>query len=210
MSAPPIRVLLADDHPALRVGLRVLLDREPDIDVVAEAADGAELLSRMREGEPHVVVLDCQLPGTSGVAIAAMLHESAPPVRVLALSAYDDDRYLAGMAKAGARGYLLKSEAPGQIVAAVRAVNRGEELWTADQRARIERWRAEVERVRASLTASELEVLQYIADGLSNKEIASALSITVRTTDFHASNIFRKLGVISRVEAALWAAEHLS
>jgi DNA-binding NarL/FixJ family response regulator len=205
----PIRVLLADDHPALRFGLRVLLDRAPDITVVGEADQGDAALALSAELHPDVVVLDCQLPGVDGVTVAARLSREEKPPRVVALSAYDDDRYLAGMAEAGALAYLLKNEAPGQIVAAVRAAMRGESLWTPEQRARIARWREEVARVRDSLTEREREVLRLVADGLSNKEIAQALTITVRTTDFHVSNILRKLDAISRVEAAVWAKEHL-
>ncbi len=207
--ADPIRVLLADDHPALRFGLRVLLDREPDIVVVGEADDGAQALSLVESCGPAVAVLDCQLPGVDGVAVAQALQQRATPVRVVALSAYDDDRYLAGMAGAGALAYLLKNEAPGQIAAAVRSAASGQSQWTANQQARIVRWKAEVARVRDSLTEREREVLRLITTGLSNKEIAQALTITVRTSDFHVSNILRKLDVISRVEAAVWAKEHL-
>lgn len=203
-----IRVLLADDHPALRMGLRVLLDRAPDIEVVGEADDGAAALAMTTTCRPDVAVLDCQLPDVDGVAVAAELRQRDAPVRVLALSAYDDDRYLAGMLAAGAAGYLLKSEAPGRIVAAVRAVMTGE-LWTPAQRARARRWREEVARVREGLTPRELEVLGLLAQGLSNKEIAQALTVTVRTADFHVSNILRKLDVVSRVEAAVWASENL-
>jgi DNA-binding NarL/FixJ family response regulator len=209
MEIPPIRVLLADYHPALRMGLRVLLDRAPDIEVVGEADDGNEALALIESLRLDVAVLDCQLPGIDGATVAVAIGQRAPSVRVVALSAYDDDRYLAGMMAAGAVGYLLKNEAPSQIVAAVQAAMRGECLWTLTQTARVERWRAEVAHVRDSLTDREREVLQLVADGLSNKEIAQALYITVRTADFHVSNILRKLGVISRVEAAVWAKEHL-
>ncbi|MBN2391363.1 MAG: response regulator transcription factor [Anaerolineae bacterium] len=209
METTPIHVLLADDHPALRMGLRVLLDRAADIEVVGEADDGDAALALIETLRPDVAVLDCQLPGIDGMAVAVAVEQRAPSVRVLALSAYDDDRYLAGMMAAGAVGYLLKNEAPGQIVAAVQVAMRNEALWTPEQTARVERWRAEVAHVRDSLTHREREVLRLVADGLSNKEIAQALYITVRTADFHVSNILRKLSVISRVEAAVWAKEHL-
>lgn len=205
-----IRVLLADDHPALRVGLRVLLDREAGITVVGEADDAAMTLSLVAELAPDVVVLDCQLPGRDGVLVAAEVLRRKPALYVLALSAYDDDRYLAGMLRAGASGYLLKNEAPGQIASAVRRVAQGRRLWSPDQLARAIRWEAEVAQVRGSLTERELEVLALIVRGLSNKEIAQQLVVTVRTVDFHVSNILHKLGVVSRVEAAVWAQEHLS
>lgn len=191
------------------MGLRVLLDRAPDIEVVGEADDGEAALALIERLEPDVAVLDCQLPKIEGAAVAQEVARRELPVCVVALSAYDDDRYLAGMLAAGAVGYLLKNEAPGQIVAAVQAAMRGERLWTPEQSARVERWQAEVAHVRDSLTEREREVLRCVADGLSNKEIARALHITVRTADFHVSNILRKLGVISRVEAAVWAQAHL-
>ncbi|MBN1248176.1 MAG: response regulator transcription factor [Anaerolineae bacterium] len=206
----PIRVILADDHPALRFGLRVLLDRDPDIVVVGEANDGARALEMSVALTPQVLVLDCQLPGTDGVTVAAKLRDLGLDTKVLALSAYDDDRYIAGMAQAGAVGYLLKNEAPSQIVAAVRAAVENQMLWTRDQLGRAERWQREVARVRDSLTEREREVLALIADGLSNKEIAQKLVVTVRTADFHVSNILRKLDAVSRVEAAVWAQEHLN
>ncbi|HOC21370.1 MAG TPA: response regulator transcription factor, partial [Anaerolineae bacterium] len=204
-----ISVILADDHPALRVGLRVLLDREPDITVVGEADDGDAALALLETLRPDVAVLDCQLPGRDGVAVAAAARAQGVPVRVVALSAYDDDRYLAGMAAVGAMGYLLKNEAPGRIVEAARAAMRGESLWTAEQLARVRRWEAEVAALRESLTEREREVLRLVMAGLSNKEIAQVLTISVRTTDFHVSNVLRKLNLISRVEAAVWAKEHL-
>ncbi|MBN1487003.1 MAG: response regulator transcription factor [Anaerolineae bacterium] len=204
----PTRVLLADDHPALRVGLCVLLDREPDIQVTGEADAGSTAFSMLQTGQFDVAVLDCQLPELDGVAVAQQVHRQSLPVRVVALSAYDDDRYLAGMQEAGAIGYLLKNEAPTCIVDAVRAAVRGESLWTPEQQSRIQHWQSEVARLWDSLTAREREVLQLVTEGLSNKEIAQALTVTVRTADFHVSNILRKLNAVSRVEAAVWAREH--
>jgi DNA-binding NarL/FixJ family response regulator len=204
----PIRVLLADDHPALRVGLRVLLDRAPDIEVVGEAGDGETVLAQLEPLHPDVIVLDCQLPDINGMEVARTIKHREPATHIVALSAYDDDGYLAQMHEVGAMGYLLKNEAPGRIVEAVRAAMQAETLWTAEQLARIEHWRAEVDRLISRLTPREREVLHWVTEGLSNKEIAQTLYITVRTVDFHVSNILRKLGVISRVEAAVWAKEH--
>jgi len=151
----------------------------------------------------------------SGPQVAVEIKWRDLPTRVLApstglragLSAYDEDRYLGGMWSAGAWGYLLKSEAPGAIVAAVRTVAQGERLWTAEQLARVRRWQEEVERRWESLTEREREVLRLVVVGKSNKEIAQILSVTVRTVDFHVSNILKKLGVASRVEAAMWTKE---
>ena len=121
-----IRVLLADDHPALMIGLRVLLDRAPDVEVVSETEDGPSALAAVKALAPDVAVLDCQLPGMSGAQVAAEIQRRGLPTRVLALSAYTDDRFIYAMLEAGAVGYLLKEEAPGTIVQAVRAAARGE------------------------------------------------------------------------------------
>ena len=204
-----IRVVLADDHPALRLGLRILLDREPDIAVVGEADDGPTALEMSRTSTPDVLVLDCRLPGMDGATVAGELARQGIPTQIVALSAHDDDRYIAGMAHAGASGYLLKNEAPGRIASAVRTVVAGTPLWTADQLARAERWEAQIVRVRDSLTEREREVLGLVTEGLSNKQIARQLVVTVRTVDFHVSNILRKLDAVSRVEAAVWAQAYL-
>ncbi|MBC8264021.1 MAG: response regulator transcription factor [Anaerolineales bacterium] len=203
-----IGVLLADDHPTLRLGLRVLLDQAPDVEVIGEAENGEEALALIEALMPDVAVLDCQLPVLEGTRVAQEIRQRGLPVRVLALSAYDDERYVRGMLEAGAVGYLLKEEAPGGIVAAVRAAARGERLWTVEQFARAQRWQEEVEERWNALTEREREVLALVTAGKSNKEIAQTLSITVRTVEFHVSNVLGKLGLTSRVEAAVWAREH--
>lgn len=204
-----IRVLLADDHPALRIGLRVLLNLSPSIEVIGEVEDGEAAMQLIQSLQPDVAILDCQLPNVDGIKVAEALRNGPTQVRVLALSAYDDDRYLSGMMAAGASGYFLKSEAPQQIVTAVERIYRGAELWTSEQRVRIANWQNVIGRIRDSLTERECEVLLLITSSLSNKEIAQQLHITVRTVDFHVSNILRKLGAISRVEAAIWAQAYL-
>ena len=200
-----IRVLLADDHPTLRVGLRILLDQAPDVEVVGEAEDGAEALALIEATQPDVAVLDCQLPGMGGPQVAAEIKQRGLPTKVLALSAYDEDHYLRGMWSAGALGYLLKSEAPGAIVAAVRTVAQGEQLWTVEQLARVRHWREEVEQRWKSLTEREREVLLLVATGKSNREIADRLCITEKTVEKHVSNVLGKLMLVSRTEVALWA-----
>jgi DNA-binding NarL/FixJ family response regulator len=202
----PIRVLLVDDHPALRVGLRVLLDQAPDIEVVGEAGDSAEALAAVAGLRPDVVVLDCQLPGEGGTAVAQAVQARGWGTRILALSSYADDGYVRGMVEAGALGYLLKDEAPAAIVAAVRAAAQGQSWFSAEIAFKIAAW--ERGELPGGLTERELEVLQLIAAGLSNKEIAQQLYITVRTANFHVGNILRKLDAVSRVEAAVWAKEH--
>ena len=202
-----VRVLLADDHPTLRLGLRVLLEREPDIEVVAEAESGEEALAKILALQPDVAVLDCQLPGLSGPEVAREIGRRGLGVRILALSAYDNDRYLTEMWEAGAWGYLLKEEPMERIVSAIREVGRGESVWTASQTQRIQR-RQTLEFRWSQLTEREREVLALIAQGLSSKEIAHQLGLTVRTVDFHVANILQKLGVVSRLEAVMWAKEH--
>jgi len=152
-----------------------------------------------------VAVLDCKLPGLSGPEIAAAIRNKGLPVRVLMLSAYTDDAYVYGALEVGALGYLLKEEAPEAIVAAVRAAAKGEGYFSPPVAVKVAAW-MRGERP-GGLTERELEVLRLVARGLSNKEIAQVLSVTVRTVDFHVSNILKKLEVTSRVEAAVWAKE---
>lgn len=137
------------------------------------------------------------------------MTEQGLGTRALALLAYDEDRFLAAMVQAGAAGYLLKDEAPTRIVASVREVAAGGSLWSQDQLARVRRYEAQVSAVHDSLTEREREVLGLLAEGLSNKEIAQELVVTLRAVEFHVSNVLRKLGVMSRVEAAVWVHEHL-
>ncbi|MDA8189392.1 MAG: response regulator transcription factor [Dehalococcoidales bacterium] len=202
---PKIRVLLADDHPALRVGLRVLLEQASDVEVVGDAGDGREALDRIEELRPDVAVLDCQLPEIQGTEVAAEIRRRGLATRVLALSAYRDEKYVRGMMKAGAVGYLLKDEAPRVIVAAVQAAARGESWFSPEVAAKVAAWQRGELSEQPDLTEREMEVLQLVAKGKSNKEIAYALNVTERTIEFHVGNILSKLGVASRVEAAMWA-----
>ena len=199
-----ITVLLADDHPAMRIGLQVLLDQTPDISVVAETGNGEETQVQIETLRPDVAVLDCQLPKLSGIEVATQVKQKKLPTKILALSAYDTPKYQWSMLEMGAMGYLLKEEAPTEIVSAVRSVAAGQLLWTAGQITRIHRWEHEVKKRWEELTDREQRVLSLIAAGNSNKEISQALNITARTVEFHVSNILSKLGVTSRVEAAVW------
>jgi len=200
-----ITVLLADDHPTLRLGLRVLLDREPDIAVVAEAESGEEALAKVLAHRPDVAVLDCQLPGLAGPEVARELRQRGLPTRVLALSAYRYEAYIRGMLEAGAVGYLLKEEAPEVIVEAVRAAVQG---WRYFSPGVADLVRAILEgKGPAPLTEREQEVLRLLAEGLSNKEIAVRLGCSERTVAFHVGNILQKLGAVSRTEAVVKAKE---
>lgn len=208
MSDSPIRVLLADDHPALRVGLRVLLEQAPGVQVVGEAGDGPQALEMIAALAPDVAVLDCQLPGLPGAEVAAEVRQRGLPTRILALSAYSDELHVRSMLEAGAVGYLLKEEASGVIVAAVQAAAQGRAWLSPEVAARVAALARHGHPAPADLTERELEVLRLIGQGKANKEIALALGIAERTVEFHVSNLLDKLGLASRVEAALWAKDH--
>jgi DNA-binding NarL/FixJ family response regulator len=200
-----IRVLIVDDHPVVRNGLRALLNAQPDIGVVGEASDGEGALRQIEALRPDVVLLDCCLPGPEGPAVAAAIRERHPAVSVLALSAYDDDRLLWGMWAAGAVGYVLKDEPLERILAAVRAAGRGETGFRPEQVERALRWWEETGRKWESLTEREREVLVRMAEGKSNRKIAADLWISEKTVEKHVGRILEKLGVNTRIEAAIWA-----
>ena len=202
-----IRVLLADDHPALRVGLRVLLEQAADIQVVGETSDGQAALEQVAALGPDVAVLDCELPRLEGIAVATELRRRALPTRVLALSAYADERYVRGMIDAGAVGYLLKDEAPGMIVEAVRAAARGEGWFSPRIATQVAAWtRGKIAALsQQELTERERQVLRLVAAGKTNKEIGRALGISDKAVEKRLGEIFAKLNVASRVEAAVWA-----
>ncbi len=201
-----IRILLADDHPALRVGLRVLLEQAPDIAVAGEAGNGREALAQSEALHPDVIVLDCQLPEMDGAAVANEIRRRGWPVRVLALSSYSDERYVRAMIDAGAMGYLLKDEAPERIIAAARAIAKGEGWFSPSIASKVAGLvRGETKTARAELTPREREVLRLVAAGQSNKEIAATLHLSEKTVEKYLSELFAKLNVASRVEAAVLA-----
>ena len=200
-----IRVLIVDDHPVVRNGLRAFLNAQPDIVVVGEASEGEGALRQIEALRPDVVLLDCCLPGPEGPAVATAIRERHPTVSVLALSAYDDDRLLWGMWAAGAVGYVLKDAPLERILAAVRAAGRGEPRFWPEQVERALRWWEETGRKWESLTEREQEVLVRMAEGRSNREIAADLWISEKTVEKHVGRILEKLGVNTRIEAAIWA-----
>jgi DNA-binding NarL/FixJ family response regulator len=200
-----IRVLIVDDHPVVRNGLQAFLNAQPDIVVVGEASDGEGVLRQVETLRPDVVLLDCCLPGPEGPAVAAAIRERHPTVSVLALSAHDDDRLLWEMWAAGASGYVLKDEPLERILAAVRAAGRGEPRFWPEQVERALRWWEETGRKWESLTEREREVLVRMAEGKSNREIAADLWISEKTVEKHVGRILEKLGVNTRIEAAIWA-----
>lgn len=205
-----IRVMVADDHPIVRSGIRGELGRQPGFLVVGEALNGDETLRLARELRPDVLLLDVNMPGLKAVKVLRELKREPQTCRVLMLTAYGDPGTVLGMFKAGADGYLLKDEDPELIAEAVRAVHRGE-LWLSPllspEVVAIVRGKGGA-KVGEKLTAREEEVLHFLVGGSTNKEIAHALDTSERTVEFHVSNILEKLGVKSRLEAAMWAKEH--
>jgi DNA-binding NarL/FixJ family response regulator len=205
----PITVLLADDHPALRLGLRFLLEQASGIVVVGEVSDGREALAQIESLQPVVAVIDCQLPGLSGPEIAAEVQRRALRTQLVALSAYRDETFVRGMITAGAAGYLVKEEAPARIVAAIRAAARGDGWFSPSVAGWVGRYVRQAPGDQTNLTEREKAVLWLVARGKTNKEIAQQLDVAERTVEFHMSNILRKLDVASRVEAAMWARDHI-
>lgn len=200
-----IKVLLADDHPALRAGIKGMLEKA-DIEVVGEAADGDEALRLAARLGPDVLALDAVMPGLRAPQVIHRLKEACPDLRVLVLTAYDENELVFGLLEAGAVGYVLKEEALETIEAAVRAVARGESWLSPKVAAKVMKkalGKEEAEEEAIHLSERELAVLQLMAKGWSNQQIAEELSITERTVRFHVGNILAKLGVESRTEAVV-------
>lgn len=205
-----IRVVVADDHPVVRSGIRALLDKVEDIVVVGEAADGATALHLAADLAPDVLLLDMELPGLTGLEVAREIQAAGAAVRVLALSAYDDEQYIFGLLASGAAGYLTKDEAPTTIVNAVRGVARGEGGWLSRRiTAKVLQQRAGGRRPlpedAAALSARERQVLGLLARGQANAGIAAALSLSEGTVKNHVTNLYAKLAVHTRAEAVAWA-----
>jgi DNA-binding NarL/FixJ family response regulator len=203
----PLTVLVVDDHPMFREGVRFTLDREADLHVVGEAATGVEALRLAAELDPDVVVMDLAMPGVGGLEITRRLVEAGSRARVLVLTLSEDDDSIFAAVRAGAAGYLVKGADPEQLVSAVRAVARGHAVFGPDLAARMldffaER-RATGPALPDGLSGREREVLALLADGRSNAEIGRALFISPITVRNHVSSIFAKLQVTNRREAML-------
>jgi DNA-binding NarL/FixJ family response regulator len=209
MSAP-IRVLLADDHALVRRGVRLILEQQPDIEVVAEAADGAEVVALLREVEVDLVVLDIAMPTMTGLQAAREIGRRREPPRILMLSMHDNEQYFFSALKLGASGYVLKSVVDEDLVEAVRAAVRGEAFvypgamgaLVRDYLDRLARGDRVPETV---LTPREDEVLKLIAEGRSSREIATILSISVKTVEKHRSSILSRLGMNDRTQLTRYA-----
>jgi DNA-binding NarL/FixJ family response regulator len=202
------RILVADDHPIVRSGLKRVLDAEPDLEVVAEAEDGAQAVQLALAEDVHLAILDVSMPRMTGIQAAAELQKRKPEVHVLMLSMYDSEQFLYESLRAGASGYVLKSDADQDIVEACRRTMRGQSFLYPSAVATLVR--DFVERGRPEeqfdiLTPRELQVLKLIAEAHSSKEIAAELVISVKTVERHRQNILDKLGMSDRVELTRYA-----
>jgi DNA-binding NarL/FixJ family response regulator len=195
-----IRVVIADDHAVVRQGLRTFLDLQDDIEVVAEAGDGAEALAAAEEHEPDVVLIDLVMPNVDGIEAIRGLRERVPAARAIVLSSFIDDEKLLPAVRAGAAGYLLKDVEPQQLVEAIRTVHAGGALLHPKVASRLLE-----EMASDPLTPREREVLALIGRGMANKVIARELSLSEKTVKAHVSSILAKLGVTDRTQAALYA-----
>jgi DNA-binding NarL/FixJ family response regulator len=202
------RILLADDHNVVRGGLRLVLDSEPDLEVVAEASDGLEAVNRALENEVDLAILDVAMPRLTGLQAARELSKRKPDMKTLILSMHDNERYFFEALRAGASGYVLKTAADRDLVEACRATMRGEPfVYPGAVKALI---RDHLERVRGDgtdelLTPRELEIVKLVAEGYSTKEIAEALVISKKTVERHRANILDKLGMRDRVALTRYA-----
>lgn len=206
----PIRILLADDHALVRRGVRLILDREPDLQVVAEAGDGAEAVEEARKQDIDLAILDIAMPRMTGLQATRELSALRPDLRILMLTMHDNEQYLFQALKAGACGYVLKSVADRDLVAACRAAMRNEPFLypgavTALIRNYLDRVRHGEEDADRLLTPREEEVLKLVAEGHSSKEIAEILFISVKTVHRHRANLLHKLGLRDRLELTRYA-----
>lgn len=199
-----VRVLLAEDHAVVREGTRQIVEADPLIEVVGEAADGAEVVGLAARLRPDVVLLDLHMPVINGIEATRRIVADAPDVRILILSAYDEDDYVSAALDAGASGYLLKSAHGQEVVAAIHAVAQGQIVMDARMARRVLRRRDGP--AADEPTARELEVLRLAARGLRTKDIAAELGTSPRTIEAHFTSIFNRFGVTTRTEAVMHAA----
>lgn len=202
-----VRVVIADDHPMFRDGIRVVLSAEPGIELIGEAEDGLTAVTMAAELQPDVLIMDLNMPGVHGIDATRQVHETSPHIGVLVLTMFDDSDSVFTAMRAGARGFLLKGAGHDELVRAIRAVADGGVILGPGAALRMQRFfeRSSTEATFPGLTAREHEVLALIADGRSNAEIAGALGISSKTVRNHVSNVFTKLQVVDRAHAIVRA-----
>jgi DNA-binding NarL/FixJ family response regulator len=206
-----LRIVLADDHVTVRHGLRLLIDSQGDMTVVAEASDGAEAVKAAIAQRPDVVVMDISMPGVNGLAATRQLKQREPRVAIVTLTRHADDAYLQELLRAGVSGYVLKQSAPGELLQAIRAAAAGGQYLDSALTARVTatflgKHKTGVSRPSAPISDRESDVLRLIATGYSNKEIAAHLSLSVKTVEAHKANAMRKLGLTGRIDIVKYAA----
>ncbi len=208
----PIRILIADDHGVLRAGLRVLLNAEPDMQVVGEAATGRETLRLASELRPDVVLLDLSMPDLGGIEVTRRIKTALPDTRVLILTVHEDERMLREAIRAGAAGYIVKRAVEAELINAIRVVWRGDlyvhPAMTCVLLKGLVPSSPTDEQPIESLTPRDTEILRLIAQGYTNREIADLLSLSVRTVESHRANIMDKLGLRGRAALVRYAREH--
>jgi len=205
------RILLADDHQLMRSGLRLVIEQQPDLTIVGEAADGREAVAIAKSVRPDVAVMDISMPNLNGIEAAHQIIQSQPDIAVIVLSMHTDESYVLRALKAGAKGYLLKDSAEADLIAAVRAVARGKSFFSpAVSKVLLDDYMRKLKRSGAEdaydlLTPREREILQLVAEGKSNKEVANLLNLSVYTVETHRSNIMQKLNLKGIPELTLYA-----
>ena len=210
MNEKPLRLLLVDDHPIVRTGLRMLFQSEPDMQVVGEVDSGAEAIAAVPRLHPDVVIMDVAMPGMTGIEATRQIKANSPETAVLALTMHEDEQYFFAMLNAGASGYIPKRAAPDDLVAAIRVVAEGN-VFLYSSLARflmkdiVEQKLTPTGEGDDGLTAREIEVLTLIAEGRTSREIAEDLVISVKTVERHRENIMNKLDIHSRVEQVKYA-----
>ena len=206
----PLRILLADDHLTMRHGLKLLIDSQPDMTVIAEASDGDSAVQGALALSPDIVVMDISMPGTNGLAATRTLKQLRPDAAIVVLTRHGDDAYLQEFLRAGVAGYVLKQSASAELLQAIRAVATGGQYLDSSLTARVtdaflSRKGKRVSKTAAALTERESEVLRLIATGYSYKEIAARLSVSVKTVDAHKVNAMRKLDLNGRIDIVKYA-----
>ena len=208
-----IKVIIVDDHAVVRLGLKTLLADEPDIQVIAEAANAEQAVSQIGQYQPDVVVLDIQLPDKSGLEVCQSIHTQHPQIKIVMLTSHTSEDFLNDAIRAGASGYVLKQVGNEELVRAIRATNRGEMAFDTQTTSRmVNRYKkmeiAMEDSAFASLSQRELQVMELVAEGKSNKTIGSELNLSEITVRNYVSNILSKMELRNRIEIALYAAQH--
>lgn len=204
-SLQTIDVLLVDDHPPFRIGMRTLLEQDRLLRVVGDVGMGRQAISIVESSRPDVVVLDCRLPDMTGASVCAEILALDPACAVLGLSAYDDVSYVDGLLTAGAKGYILKNEAPSTIVRAVHAVAEGHSYLSTEIAQQIARFGDRKNRAHLLPTGREMDVLHLLARGMTNSEMAAFLQVAEPTVAFHLENLMNKLNTSNRTETVIAA-----